>query len=111
MDETQKFNTGMKFDKDKPQMELLPFNTLVEIAKVLSVGANKYGKYNWKMMEDTSRYEAALLRHYAAYQSGEMYDRETGLSHLAHLGCNALFLLYFFLEEEKKQNAKQLFSE
>lgn len=100
-------NTGIKFDKDKPQMELLPFNALTEIAKVLSVGANKYGKYNWKMVEDTSRYEGALLRHYAAYQAGEMYDKETGLSHLAHLGCNALFLLYFFLEEECKGNRKE----
>lgn len=94
-------NTGIKFDSGKPPLEILPFEALIEIAKVMGLGAEKYGKYNWKMMKDKTRYEGALLRHYASFQMGEMYDEETGLSHLAHLGCNALFLLYFFLQEEK----------
>lgn len=100
-------NTGIKFDKGKPPLEILPFEALLEIAKVMGIGSEKYGKYNWKMVEDPTRYEGALLRHYASYQMGEMYDEETGLSHLAHLGCNALFLLYFFLQKECKGNRKE----
>ena len=40
-------SVGKKFDSDKPMMQLLPSKALVEVSKVLSFGANKYGKENW----------------------------------------------------------------
>jgi hypothetical protein len=87
--------TGQKFDAGKPRMELLPFDVLEEIAKVLTFGAEKYAPDNWKMVPDLQhRYTGALLRHLAAWQRGEKTDSETGLSHLAHVGCNALFLVW-----------------
>lgn len=41
-----KTEIGKKFDNDKPMMNLLPFEALEEVAKVLTYGANKYGKDN-----------------------------------------------------------------
>jgi hypothetical protein len=38
---------GKKFDSEKPMMQLLPSKALVEVSKVLSFGANKYGKENY----------------------------------------------------------------
>ena len=84
---------GKKHDTNKPRMDLLPFDALVEVAKVMAVGAEKYGDDNWRLVEPATRYEAALLRHYAAYKSNEVNDPETGLPHLAHMATNALFIL------------------
>lgn len=84
---------GMKFDKGKPRWDLLPLDIVEEIVKVLTVGAVDYGDNNWKKVEE-ERYLAALLRHITAYQKGENNDPDTGLSHLAHAGCNLIFLLW-----------------
>lgn len=90
---------GVKFDQDKPRMDLIPFEALEEIAKVLTHGAKKYAPDNWKIVPDAiPRYEAALLRHFSAYKKGEMLDPESGLPHLAHAGCCLLFLMHFTKE-------------
>jgi hypothetical protein len=76
-------------------MDLLPFEALEEIARVLTYGAKKYAPNNWQKVPDAKeRYEAALLRHFSAHKRGEKNDPESGLSHLAHVGCNALFLIW-----------------
>lgn len=90
-----------KFDKDKVHMELLPFECLTEIAKVLTYGAKKYKINSWQTVENArERYRGALLRHMAAMQAGEKIDLDSGLLHSAHLACNAIFLLWFTLHEE-----------
>jgi hypothetical protein len=35
----------------------------------------------------------ALLRHTFKFIRGETYDEETGLHHMAHVMCNAMFLV------------------
>lgn len=84
-----------KFDADKPRPELLPATALLEVVKVLTKGAEKYDDNNWREGEgsSTQRYLGALMRHVFAYSQGEDKDPETGLSHMAHAACNALFLL------------------
>lgn len=86
-----------KYDSSKPSLSLLPFEALTKVAEVLDHGATKYGPHNWREGTSWSRLESSLLRHYTAYQSGENYDPESGLLHLAHLACNALFLLTYQL--------------
>lgn len=88
---------GIKHDQDKPHMNLLlqevP-NALVEVAKALRMGEEKYGRGNWRVVENKEdRYLAALMRHLVAIHQGEKNDPESGLSHLAHVAVNALFLL------------------
>lgn len=90
--------TGQKFDTGKPRMELLPTQPLLAIARVLSFGAQKYDDHNWRGGFDYSRLIGAAYRHLSAYNDGEDTDPESGLSHLAHLGCCVLFLL----EQEAK---------
>lgn len=96
---------GRKFDKDKLRWTLLPFEAVKEIVEVLEYGAQKYEIDNWKRVQGAEglngRYANALLRHVIAYCSGEEKDPESGLSHLAHAGCNCLFLLWF--DSQKKQ--------
>lgn len=85
----------MKFDGGKPRMDLLPPDALLAVAEVLTFGAQKYEANSWKQVEGgKERYEAALLRHWAAFKLGETNDPESGLNHWAHIACNALFLVH-----------------
>lgn len=89
MDDTQ---VGIKFDDDKRDFTLLPWPAVEEIVKVLEFGAKKYSRDNWKHVA-AERYTKAAFRHLVAYNQGEELDQESGLSHLAHLGCCVLFLI------------------
>lgn len=88
---------GVKYDNDKPRMDLLVSEVpvaLESVAKALTLGAEKYPPNNWQRVPDgSSRYTAALLRHLTAYHKGEKVDPESGLSHLAHVATNAMFIL------------------
>lgn len=84
---------GKKFDSDKAPMELLSNQALVEIAKVFGHGAKKYGKFNYKAGLSWGRVIGAAYRHLGAFNSGEDLDPESGLSHIAHLGCCVIMLL------------------
>lgn len=87
---------GEKFDGEKVNMGLLPLDALETIAQVLEYGAKKYAPDNWKKVPDGyNRYKAALLRHLAAIDRGENVDNESGLPHIAHVACNAIFMVWF----------------
>lgn len=95
---------GVKYDKDKVEYGLLPPYALDMIAEVLTFGARKYERDNWKYVEDGHRrYFDAMMRHLWAWKRGEMNDPETGLNHLAHAGCCLMFLLEKdIMKEESK---------
>ena len=86
--------TGSKHDSGKPLMGAVPPNSLLAVAKVLTFGAEKYGRDNWRKVENAeTRYLDAALRHINAYQRGEAADPESGESHLAHAVCSLMFML------------------
>lgn len=95
---------GRKFDTNKPMMRLLPPYALESIAQVLTFGAKKYAPDNWRYVEGRKeRYLDALLRHLNAHCKGNIYDDETNFSHLAHAGCNLLFLLEEIAAADKSE--------
>lgn len=83
---------GRKFDSGKDRFDLLPWQALRLVVKVMTFGAAKYEANNWQGVE-VDRYEAAMMRHYVAWRAGEIWDDESGLPHLAHMTCCALFIL------------------
>jgi hypothetical protein len=87
-------DAGVKHDQDKPALNLIPSEMLEQLGQVLSFGAKKYGKSNWKKGIEHSRLIAATMRHIAAYNRNEDTDPESGLSHLAHAVCNLSFLIW-----------------
>lgn len=94
----------MKHDKGKSRVDLLldgcP-NAIKSVSDVLTFGAKKYADHSWQGVENgSSRYKAALMRHLLAHSSGELNDPETGLSHLSHVACNALFILELELKKD-----------
>ena len=95
---------GKKHDAGKLQWHLLPIQPVQEIIRVLMFGATKYAPDNWQKVPNArDRYYNALLRHITAWYAGEVHDEETGISHLAHAGCCALFLLWFELHPPPPQ--------
>ncbi len=94
---------GMKYDNEKPRPSLLfrSLNKAVQgVIAVLEYGAKKYAPDNWKLIEQ-HRYEDALARHYLAFTSGETHDPESGLPHIDHILCCALFI-----SEKGKEDGK-----
>lgn len=87
---------GMKYDMDKPRMDLLDPYALEGLARVLTFGANKYEPHNWRLGIANSRIIAAALRHLSAIQRGEDIDPESGEPHVDHFGCCWMFLSYNF---------------
>lgn len=86
---------GLKFDTGKLDFTLLPWESLEEVVKVLEFGKAKYGRENWKKLDNfTPRYLAAAFRHLVAMLRGEQVDHESGLLHSAHLACNVLFIIW-----------------
>lgn len=87
---------GSKFDGEKPDWSLIDLDVIEQIVNVLNFGKKKYGKNNWRHLENAEeRYFAAMLRHLTARQAGELYDSESGLPHLAHAGCCLFFMMWF----------------
>lgn len=95
--------TGLKYDTNKLDWSLMPFEIIEKIVEILQYGEKKYGRNNWQGLDNfNNRYFSALMRHLIAWQQGEKNDYESGLSHLAHAACNIIFLLYF--QENKNDN-------
>jgi hypothetical protein len=85
---------GKKFDTSKTRFDLIEPKFTEGIAKVLTYGADKYGAYNWVLVDnDTARYTAALHRHINAWEQEEDCDPESGMHHLLHAACNLMFLM------------------
>ena len=83
---------AIKFDAEKPPLSLISRTALLEEARVMAFGRDKYGTHNWRNGMDFSRLMDACLRHVYAFADGEDNDKETGLSHLAHARCCLAFL-------------------
>lgn len=86
---------GLKYDDGKLRMDLIPPVTYEALGRVLTYGAKKYTDNSWQGVE-RKRYVAALLRHFIEYMKDpQSIDSESGLKHIEHVLCNAMFLNYF----------------
>jgi len=86
-DDHEKLDWSILFEYFTPELE--------EVVRVLTFGAKKYGRDNWRhVLELQQRYSGALFRHIMPFVSNdEPYDKESGFSHGAHAICNILFKL------------------
>jgi hypothetical protein len=86
----------MRHNAGKPPISLAlsAYPALAGVARVLEFGASKYAKDNWKKSTDLQVPMDSMLRHIGKYLDGEYLDEESGLPHIDHIACNALFLGY-----------------
>jgi hypothetical protein len=98
---------GRKDDNGKPTFDLLPFEALAEVQRVLDFGAQKYEAWNWARGMKWLRLWNACMRHLWAWVRGEDLDPESGLSHLAHAVCCLLFLLAFIRSDRGEDDRRK----
>lgn len=84
--------SGLKLDEGKPRIDLIDPLWLMELAKVLTFGAEKYTDHNWRSGLKWSRLYSATQRHLLAFHAGELLDPESGYQHLHHAACNLMML-------------------
>lgn len=91
---TRKCPPGSKYDTAKPDWSLIQSKALDRYVRVLTFGAAKYDRENWRQVPNLrNRYLAACFRHIVAYLGGEKTDPESGEHHLAHAICCLAFVL------------------
>lgn len=93
-------NSGVKYDAGKEMMSLLPAEAMLELGKVMTYGAKKYEKENWRKGISYQRLMDAAQRHLLKFQSNQYPDTddESNLHHIAHAAVNLIMLLQFELE-------------
>lgn len=96
----QTLKTGAKKDDGKNRLDLLPYDALAEVGKVLTFGSKKYDDRNWELGINYGRVFGAAMRHLTTWFMSKVTgissnDEETGLNHLAHAACCVLFLLSY----------------
>jgi hypothetical protein len=87
---------GLKFDENKVPLDLIPYDALVEIGKVLQAGEKKYGTANWSNGIEMRRLLAAAMRHLGQFNNGEDIDEETQTLHIANSATNLLFAIWMY---------------
>lgn len=89
--------TASRFNQGKRRWRLLPLEVFEPVVKVLEFGADKYSAWNFAEGDGLSWTEVldSMKRHIMAWERGEELDPESGESHLGHIGCNLMFLLYY----------------
>lgn len=102
----QELKTGQKKDEGKPRYELLPWDAIEEVVRVLTAGAIKYEARNWEKGISYGRVMGAGWRHdtkfWMAKLKGENeIDPETFCHHMAESICERLFVLAYELRGMK----------
>lgn len=85
-------NKGERNNKGKARWSLVDFKSMEPMVRVLEFGAKKYEDDNWSKGLGVKGICESLLRHTFALLSGETNDPESGLPHVGHIQCNAMFL-------------------
>jgi len=89
---------ALRYNEWKLQWHLLHIPFIEWVIKVLEFGAEKYSPDNWKKPMDRNTVLDSQMRHQAALMKGEEIDSDSGLPHIYHLACNAMFYSYHMLE-------------
>lgn len=91
-----KNHKGLRYNQNKLRYDLFEPHAMKELAKVFTIGANKYEPRNWEKGMSWQSVLASLERHKEAFKKGEDYDQETGCLHMAHVAWNALALVSYY---------------
>lgn len=83
-----------RYNQGKPKWSYVHFESLVPMVRVLEMGAQKYGPWNWQKGLDSKEILESMQRHLAKLFDGEEIDEESGINHVGHIMANCLFYSY-----------------
>lgn len=87
---------GAKDNRGKSRVDLLPFQPLLAVGRVLGFGARKYQPHNWRLGLGWSDTIGSALRHVFAFADGEDIDSESGECHVDNALAQLLFLSEYY---------------
>lgn len=85
---------ALRYNKGKREWSLVDYKSLEPLVDVLKFGADKYARDNWKLDMPIQSIVDSMIRHVTAFSDGEVNDPESGLPHIGHIMCNAMFIQY-----------------
>lgn len=95
---------GSRFNEGKLKWSLVPQSAFHPMVRVLEFGAQKYDAHNWKKGLPVVEICESLKRHLDAFMEGEDLDPESGISHVGHIQCNAMFLAWMLQNKPELDN-------
>lgn len=105
-------NGGVKHDQGKPDLSMVSYDLMEEVAYVRMFGEKKYARNNWMKGFKVTRSCAAALRHIFLFLSGQTNDAESGRSHLAHAVCcleHAIYDMRHHPENDDRAGPQEVF--
>ena len=86
---------AQRFNEGKLDWTLLDFEALEPLVKVMTYGAKKYERNNWKLPCDNEIEPLqSAMRHLISLISGEETDAESKELHSGHIMANMMFWNY-----------------
>ncbi len=82
---------GVKDNKSKSRVDLIPSKPLIGVGHVLAFGARKYKPNNWRLGLKWSETLGSAQRHLLAFADGQDIDPETNLPHIDQALAQVLF--------------------
>lgn len=98
---------ALRYNQGKVEWSLVDFKSLEPMVRVLEYGVKKYARNNWKKGMPATQIIESMLRHTYKLLEGELVDPESGIEHIGHIQCNALFLSYVLSEKPEFNDLKQ----
>ena len=98
---------ALRYNQGKVEWSLVDFKSLEPMVRVLEYGVKKYARNNWKKGMPATQIIESMLRHTFKLLEGELVDPESGIEHIGHIQCNALFLSYVLSEKPEFNDLKQ----
>lgn len=102
----QELKTGVKKDEGKARFELLAYEVLYAVSRILTKGAEKYADRNWEKGISYGRVFGAAQRHLSDWWNARLEGKD-GInhadgseSHIDHAICELMFLSAY--EKRKK---------
>lgn len=108
VNEIYKDAKGKKFDGDKMEWSLLPFEALTGVVERFTGGKRKYSAWNWTTVDNgKERYFNACMRHLMAFWNGDELDDDEQFKdtkrakyHLSAALWNMIALEYLDMREK-----------
>lgn len=90
---SQKQTVDPRTQEAKPMFQLIPPGPLEELARVYTMGAQKYSPRGWERGISFMDMYGSLQRHANLWRSGQDLDWESQLHHMAHVAFWALAII------------------
>lgn len=87
----------------KIMMHLLDFSWLIATGRIMTFGAFKYERDNWRRGMLWTEIFGGIMRHLSAFMLGQELDPETREPHLAHASCGLMFLFVYSTQSSYKK--------